>query len=187
MNWCLNTDSRWIVNFRDPRDWLCNKFFWELQHPTGESTPSRLARRARVRALGIDGYVSSFAQGARLAGVFNYFENALAVPKLTGGRCLVTTYAQLCLDAGGMIERMEGFLDAPIKPSVSAKDIESEMGGSISSNPKWIGQKWIGSDVAPGRFRRELSPRTQLKITGAIRPILQAMAELDPKFKDEYA
>ena len=138
-----------------------------------------------MRALGIDRYVSQYLSGRKLEGVLNYFENLMKVPPLAGEKAIVATYAQLCLDGPQMIKRLGGFLEAELKDGLSTSQLEQEFTG-IAQNPRWIGQKWKGSDVAPGRFQKELKASTQAKLTEAFSPLLHQMANLDPDYEHLY-
>lgn len=152
----LDPAVRLIVNFRDLRDLACNQYHWVFQHPMpGRSEAEIERRRAEVRAGGIDRYVLSIDNTVHMRG-FLALEQRLREDR---ENVLLLSYAQLCLDFDGMIERLCRFLD--VAPGdVPRALIEAERAGNLAGNPQWIGQQWAGCDVAPGRHREELRPET---------------------------
>lgn len=145
-----------ITNFRDPRDLACNQFYWAQQHPILNRTEEEIAAiRRSVAERGIDDFVAKIDNNS----LFNSLR-ALA-PRLSSRdpKILYLSYSQLCLDFDNLIQKLIAFLEVPAS-SVPYALLEKERTVNLDKNPHWIGQVWTGTDILPGRYRRELSKAT---------------------------
>jgi hypothetical protein len=167
-------EQRLIVNFRDPRDLVCNQYHWVFQHPSDKSAEELADIRARVAAEGIDHFVSS-------RNVNNLFDSLRAIePRLAADdpNVLKLSYAQLCLDFDRLVERLIAFLGVP-PASVPWNLVERERTTNLKNNPHWIGQMWTGTDVSPGRHRTELKPETIAKLDDLYRDNLKLVRSIE--------
>ena len=174
-------DYKWIVNFRDPRDRLCNSFNWFYNHP---ASPTETLEEAKVRidqldALGIDNWV------LRGSGT-QYYDSILQVLRQSPAENVhVLTYARLCLDFDGFITGACSALGVDCTSEIRAK-LEPERSETIQSNPKWIGHTLQGGDISPGRYKRELRPETIDLMNTRLESVLRAFAKYDPDFAETY-
>ena len=85
-----------------------------------------------------------------------------------------------------MIAKLARFFETEI--SAQAHPVVSqERPDNLQKNPLWIGQQWSGSDILPGRYRRELKPDTAVALTQRYGRILEMLASLDDyEFADGY-
>ncbi|MFD1911523.1 hypothetical protein [Halodurantibacterium flavum] len=175
---------RFIVNFRDPRDRLCNVYHWQFSHPhTHETEAETAARRAAVAEEGIDRWIlrriEKRSERRYYDPIFWLLDNA--PPE----NVLVATYAQLCCDFDAMLGRLQDFMGmSPNEKGRRALELERPEG--LQQNPRWIGNKWPGSDIMPGRFLNELAPETIAALNDCYRPVLRRMARHDPQFAPQY-
>ncbi|RAH96548.1 hypothetical protein DLJ53_32070 [Acuticoccus sediminis] len=175
---------RLICNFRDPRDLCCNHYYWALQHHVrNKSDEAVAAHRRAVEKKGID----AFVLGVDKSDHYRPFADVLHKIDSDGGEDVcVLSYNQLCLSIDAMAERLAGFLGV-VDAAHVARAIEPERVENLSANPRWIGQEWFGSDIAPGRHRRELKPETIAQLTRTYAGILGLLRALDqPQFRDLY-
>lgn len=179
----LDLDSyRFIVNFRDPRDRICNEYFWQFSHPNTVETPEQTeARRRKIRELGIDNWI---IERLRTQNARDYYNSLIWVLD-NAPESVAATYAQLCCGFDGFIERISNFTGAPLTEKV-LKALKPERPENIEAHPKWIGGKWAGSDTMPGRYKRELMPETIKKMNVYFEPVLKDMARHDPEFSHQY-
>ncbi len=147
---------RLVANFRDPRDLACNQFWWALQHPTGNLPAEEIAaHRAQIEANGIDAYVGRVDNRIQ----FRQFEALSERIATDAADTLVVSYAQLCLDFDPMVVRLAAFLGIT-EARIPWSKIALERPEALTQNPAWIGQIWTGSDISPGRYRRDLNPES---------------------------
>ncbi len=184
--WNWNLDLRkynFIVNTRDPRDMVCNKYFWEFTHPMPGDTPEKMEARAeKARQEGIDAHVLSRPK-FRAYGVL---ERVLkeAPPQ----NCTFIGYALYCLhfdDAVAKIAAMFGTDVARLPPGLR-KRVEAERVENLADNKRWIGQRWAGSDTMPGRHRHELQPATIAALTQRYAHELAFLRSIDDPRVAEY-
>ena len=147
-------DYRFIINFRDPRDMLCNAFSWAQVHPDPSLSEEAIAQRANLlREEGIDKWVIRAANP-------KYFENVIKILENTSqDQRIVLSYARLCLDFDSFLQKAAQFLGVELTDSLLAQ-LEVERTENLSKNPHWIGNQWMGSDVLPGRYKSELKSET---------------------------
>jgi len=171
-------DYKIIVNFRDPRDYLCNLYSWEFVHPRpNESDADRKSRMEKIQKDGIDNYVLKKAGTKYYNYIFDVIEKHNEV--------LINTYARLCLDFDSFIDRASDFVNIPITDDFLEK-VKIERPENLSENQRWIGNKWQGSDVMPGRYKRELKPETIEILNNKLEDVLRKMAKYDPDFSHLY-
>lgn len=170
---------RYIVNFRDPRDRLCNQYHWEFVHPKPHLSEVQLDKhKARVRDEGIDAWVLRNIDTR----YFDKFWWLLSQPKV---EYIVQSYARLCLDFDSYIARSCQFLNIEYSKHL-LEQLSDEAPGNLIHNSKWIGNHWKGSDNTPGRFRHELQSETITKLNEAFFSTLAEMKRYDPEFADTY-
>lgn len=177
----IESSLKFIVNFRDPRDWLCNSFHWRLIHPErkDEDINSVKRRAERLMEKGIDSWVLEHAHPA-------YFDNLINVLEtLDSDRLRVLSYARLCLDFDSFLDSAESFLGVDIDSKVR-KSLEIERVENLSENSRWIGNSWSGSDVMPGRYKRELRSDTIMELNEIYSKVLSLMSVFDKDFEDLY-
>lgn len=176
-----------MVNFRDPRDRICNEFMWNLVHPETRDEPreSIEARAAKLLEAGIDHWVTTHWRPGPLAGhdYYNLFlRNVVKIPE---AHRTINTYARLCLDYDSFVERCCSTLGVALTPGLKAA-LEIERTDKLDQNAAWIGNRWNGSDVMPGRYKRELKPETIALLSEKYKPVLHVMAKLDPDYAHLY-
>ncbi|MFC7703656.1 hypothetical protein ACFQXB_05550 [Plastorhodobacter daqingensis] len=177
-------DYRFLVNFRDPRDRLCNIYHWQFSHPAAHETEAETrARRERVRAQGIDAWILSRLETPAERRFYDtYFWLLEQAP---AENVLLATYARLCCDFDGLIASLITFTG--FTPDARCeKALALERPEALAGNPRWIGNKWEGSDILPGRHLHELQPETIAQLNSYFAPVLRKMARHDPQFADQY-
>lgn len=178
---------RFIVNFRDPRDRICNEFMWRLIHPKSPEEPKEEieARAAKLLEEGIDNWIARLWPRGPLTETDFYKAFLISVNKLAKKDVRILTYARLCIDFDSFVERCCLALDKPLTPAL--KDaLEIERTDNLGQNAQWIGNRWNGSDTMPGRYKRELKPETIQLLNEKYAPVLREMARLDPDYADFY-
>lgn len=154
------SDFRLLAHFRDPRDLACNQYWWALQHPNTHDTPEVAdEKRAKVAATGIDAYALGRNNRASYAALMGLSDGPL------GDAVTWTSYNQLCTAFDYMVDNLcRAFGRAP---SAVAEALRPERPENLGGNAEWVkvGGTWKGSDVTPGRFRRDLRPETAEAIT----------------------
>jgi len=145
---------KFIINIRDPRDMLCNQYHWSLEHPDPSMSESDLNKhREKIRSEGIDKFVLS--KNLRVQ-----FENIMRLSSLLPKENFVfLTYKKLCEDFDGYLNTLSEFLNIKITQEMM-RDLNLERTENLEKNNQWIGNKWGGSDVMPGRYKRELTHET---------------------------
>lgn len=177
---------RFIVNFRDPRDRICNEFMWNLIHPKTKDEPQEQieARAAEMLAEGMDKWVMSrFAGPLTESDYYNLFMRN--VRKIPDGSRSILTYARLCIDFDSFVEKGCGALGVALTPALK-EALEVERTEKLDQNNAWIGNRWKGSDVMPGRYKRELSAETIAFLSEKYAPVLRMMARLDADYAPLY-
>lgn len=169
-----------IINYRDPRDHFCNVYHWRFSHPVrGESEEQRELRLAELSKISIDEFVIEQAN-------VKYYENIVkALTTLDAEQFTVLSYARLCLDFDSFISKSAKFLGCVLDGDLKEK-LEVERIDNLSNNPRYIGNKWAGADVCPGRYKRELKPETIDILNQRFEKVLAVMAEHDPDFATYY-
>lgn len=166
-----------IGHFRDPRDLACNQFWWALQHPNTHDTPERAAeKRAKVERMGIDAYALGRNNTEAYAKLMALSEGP------AGDGVTWTSYNQLCCAFDYLMDNLcRAFGRAP---SQVAEALRMERPENLPGNPDWqkVGGTWQGSDVMPGRFRRDLRPETQAAITAKLSAELAFCRRRDAPF-----
>lgn len=166
-----------IAHFRDPRDLACNQFWWALQHPNTHDTPERAAeKRAKVERMGIDAYALGRNNGE------GYAKLAALSDSPIGDAVTWTSYNQLCCAFDYMVDNLcRTFGRAP---SEVAPLLRMERPENLAGNAQWVkvGGTWKGSDVMPGRFRRDLKPETQDAMTAKLAAELAFCRRRDAPF-----
>lgn len=174
---------RTIVNFRDPRDRICNLYHWQLVHATPETPEARAARISQVKEMGIDAWVE---QRCKSISNLRYYENAVWVPEnAPASACAVLTYARLCCDFDSFIDKLSAFLGEELDADSRAA-LEPERVDNLEANKSWVGNRWSGSDTYPGRYKRELDSRRIDIVTKFFAPVLRRMAKADPDYAEQY-
>ena len=80
---------------------------------------------------------------------------------------------------------MSKFLDVELTDSILS-ELENERVTKLNTNPNWIGNKWAGSDIIPGRYKNELKPQTIKILNDKFKNQLNQMAKYDPDYADLY-
>lgn len=169
-------DYRFILNARDPRDMLCNQYQWQFVHPFPSETPEQeAARRQRTAALGIDEWV--LAQD--FTPIFRGFMDV--AQRINPADRIFIGYVRYCLEFDEVTRRIAAFLGTSLEALTPAQRtaLEQERVDNLPRNPKWVGQAWAGADLAPGRHRQELQPRTIWKLSDRYAWFLDFLREVD--------
>jgi hypothetical protein len=169
-----------IINFRDPRDLLCNIYHWVFQHPVLDKTPAQVAEmRVKVAVGGIDKYVREWGG----QGIFHSLRAIETRLKADEPDILKLSYAQICLDFDNVVEKLINFLGVA-RDAVDWPAVEGERTSNLSQNPRWIGRAWKGTDTMPGRYRHELQPETVAALDQKYGDILKFFRSLEaPAFR----
>ena len=182
----ISPKYRYIVNFRDPRDRICNEYHWQFSPPRSprRTAEERANRIEKLRKAGIDKWLI-FKSDRLFEGRDRMYDRLFQIPEEHPGQCLVLTYARLCLDFDDFIRRLSHFAGIPVTKRM-LKRLEIERPENLGDNPKWVGNRWEGSDVMPGRYKRELQPETIEIINEKMKPYLRQMAKYDPDYAHLY-
>ncbi|RYI97118.1 MAG: hypothetical protein EON47_19905 [Acetobacteraceae bacterium] len=157
-HWTADVDLgafRTVMHFRDPRDLACNQYWWALQHPNTIDSPEVAEeKRAKVEAEGIDRYALGRNNSANYAAMREASEGPFG-PVITW-----TSYTQLCCAFDYMTDNLCRMFHRA--PSRVAEELRIERPENLAGNADWVkvGGTWKGSDITPGRFRRDLQPET---------------------------
>ncbi|MBC6403837.1 MAG: sulfotransferase domain-containing protein [Hyphomonadaceae bacterium] len=197
----ISPKYRYIANFRDPRDRLCNIYHWHLSYRGQASPSSRLrgwqeAEAERLQKMGIDKWIIEKAKTASMKRrrkrrrLFDRYDGRtydypLRVAKEIPGQCLVVTYARLCLDFDGFVHRLSQFTGVHVTKRMWGQ-LRRERPENLEKNPKWAGNKRGGCDAMPGRYKHELQPDTVKIISKQLKPYLRRMAKYDPDYAHLY-
>ena len=166
-----------IVHMRDPRDLVCNQYWWALQHPNRIDPPEVAeAKRRQVEAEGID----AFVLGRDNRDSYAMVRGVSAGP--WGDAATYTSYAQLCCSFDLLMHRLCRTFGRTA--SEVAGGLRMERPESLTANPNWVkvGGTWQGADVTPGRFRGELRKATIARLNAKYAPELAFMQQRDADF-----
>ena len=177
------SDYQFIANFRDPRDQICNAYAWQFSHPTSESEEQKQQRIINVRNMGIDRWVIAQVNSPNRPDFFGPIFWVL--DQLDPKDFAVATYAQLCCDFDAYVNNLARMLGAPTMPETE-QALELERPENLTQNDGWIGHRLEGSDILPGRYKRELQPETIAALNERFMAQLRQMARHDPGFADQY-
>ncbi len=174
--WPIKLDPgryRFIVNARDPRDLLCNLRSWQFEHGNLEGDAAFLRDKSRrALAKSVDDYVLK-------RDIESFFTPILDIaPQVSPENLHLSTYAMLCCHFDPFIEGLAAFLHIDLSPEI-LRSLESERVEKLTGNPAWIGNKWSGADLGPGRFRRELKPATIEQLNRTYGPVLDFLRRHD--------
>lgn len=180
----LDPNLRLVVNVRDTRDIACNQFHWHLQHPPtgGKSEEDVKPYREKVAREGIDKFVLDWRNE------FFLTAHRAVEARLHSGdpNVLLVSYNQLCLGFDELVDDLCAFFAVP-RSSLPTEIIERERIANLKDNPAWIGQRWAGADLAPGRYLRELQPETIVKLNEKHAGSLDFLRSLEkPQFQHIY-
>lgn len=161
-HWNRNIDLaefRVLLNFRDPRDMLCNQYYWALHHPSPDSPDALLSHRNSVEAQGIDEFVLGNNPIMDFDSIKYIYDNTNVENRF------VISYAQLCLDFDLLLERLCSWLNLQLSIDIIART-EDERIENVASNDSFVSAigSWQGKDFHPGRYSRELKPETVNKL-----------------------
>jgi hypothetical protein len=181
LNRSMNLDDyRFVINYRDPRDRLCNMYHWALIHPVPGASKEDIRKRAtEIEGEGIDAWVLKRADTKPYENFWWLLNN------LDSSKFIVQSYARLCLDFDSFVQRASSFFSVDLTDELLGA-LESERVEKLDQNKNWIGNRWVGSDIAPGRFKRELKVETVEQLNEIFMPTLELMAEFDPEFVETY-
>lgn len=179
------SDYRFVLNARDPRDLVCNQYYWQFEHPVMNETPEQTeARRAQVAAAGIDHFALTRNNEGYLRRFFEVTRKIAPPDRIFVG------YAMYCLGFDAVVERACAFFGVrreELSDDQRAR-IELERVSNLATNERWIGNHWAGTDTAPGRHRHELQPETIRILTERNRWFLDFLRRLDdPQVAETYS
>jgi glycosyltransferase involved in cell wall biosynthesis/Tfp pilus assembly protein PilF len=183
--WPIKLDPsryRFIVNARDPRDLLCNLYSWQFEHGNLDGDAAFVRDKSRrALARSVDEYVLK-------RNIESFFAPILEiVPQVSPEHLHFSTYAMLCGHFDPFIEGLAAFLGIDPSPEIR-RSLESERIEKLAGNSAWIGNKWSGADLGPGRFRRELKPATIEQLNRTYGPVLDFLSRHDDeRVRETYA
>lgn len=174
-------DYRYIVNYRDPRDRLCNKYYWMQQHEafSGESPEEIKSRAMKIEEEGIDSWIQNECNPSYELALLNF------VVSLKTKEVCINTYIDLCTQFDNFIHKLADFMNESVDES-KWRSLEPERCDNLDENKEWIGSQWKGADTDPGRYLRELSPDTISILNEYYFEVLNKMSQLDPENKKFY-
>ena len=210
----ISPKYRYIVNLRDPRDRLCNIYHWwcyikNTNYPPHDHSRAVIAEEFRnrdyspqyhsraviaeeFRKMGIDKWVIWMTREGEVHAadkvlyVQRPYDQILRVIKEVPEQCLVLTYARLCLDFDGFIDRVSRFTGVPVTKPMW-EQLECERTENLWENRKWSATAYgRGGDVMPGRYKHELRPETIRVLSKEFEPYLRKMAEYEPDYAHLY-
>lgn len=174
----LNLDQsfesfKFIINVREPKDLLCNMYYWALVHPDPNLSDEELIeKREVIKGKGIDGFVLN-------NDITLFYEPIMQlVESLPNSEYRFLTYSNMCLDFDDSIKRIAKFLN--VKMTKNHWDqLLPERVSNLKDNGSWIGNSWEGSDILPGRYLKELSTDTIEKLNFKYEKIIKFVSEAD--------
>lgn len=177
----IKAEHKVVINYRDPRDYLCNAYHWQFSHPTPNLTEEQRERKLeKARQQTIDQFVIERA-------AYPYFDNIIKTLKmLEGNNMTVLTYARLCTSFDSFLLKAAEFFEVELSLKMK-ESLEVERVSNLHQNKDYIGNKWAGSDVMPGRYKRELKQETIDILNDRFKETLSVMAKFDPDFADLYS
>ncbi len=172
----------YLINFRDPRDRICNVYHWKMVHPYLNTSEKKIKKiKEKIIEDGIDKFVIE-----RINNQIKYYENIFYVlENVRDDNICVLTYARLCLNFDSFLNSAANFLKIDLTPKL-LESLEDERIEKIESNRLWIGQRFKGADILPGRYKHELKPETIAILNEKFEPILRKMAKYDPDYASLY-
>lgn len=185
------SDYNFIINARDPRDLIVNKYWWEFAHPyagkTEEKNSAKLDKlSAKIDALVANG-IDQYALSRTRLPEFEALERI--VHQLAPESWSFIGYALYCLHFDDAVAKIASRLGVEL-PGLSERLrdlIEAERTENLADNKRWIGQVFEGSDIAPGRHRRELQPETIAQLNLQHAGSLAFLRQLeDPRLQELY-
>lgn len=176
----IKSQHKLVINYRDPRDHFCNVYHWQFNHPVrGESETEKERRLEILAETTIDQFVLEKANT-------KYYESIIkSLTSLNKDDFVVLSYARLCLDFDSFLSKAAGFFNVELNDT-KRNALEVERVENLSSNKQYIGNKWGGADVGPGRYKDELKVETIEELNKRFKYILQIMAEYDDDFARFY-
>ena len=166
-----------IVHMRDPRDLVCNQYWWALQHPNTTDPPEVAAAiRQQTEADGIH----KFAIARDNRGAYSMHRDVSLGPH--GDTATYTSYAQLCCAFDLLMYRVCKLFGR--SPAEVAPGLRFERPEALTANPNWVkvGGTWQGADVTPGRFRKELRKTVIAELNTRYANELAMMRQRDAAF-----
>ena len=152
-----------VLNMRDPRDLVCNWFYWSYQHPLPKSHKEKeheqeflRARKEELFSAGMDRFALDYGPVDHIfRGFYHIVENC------DPASYLINSYALLCTQFDVFIDNFCKFTDVS-PPARILELLRNEQADSVvSANASFIGRRWEGADkTVPGRYKEELSPET---------------------------
>jgi hypothetical protein len=177
---------QFVVNFRDPRDVLCNQFYWTTYHQAFEESDDAFAERIKkVNEKGRDQWILERLPKDPSAPDVYYNKFLAAVDAIPASQRVIASYARVCLGFDSFVERVAKPFGVKLTAELWA-DLAPERPEGLADNPQWIGTQWVGGDTAPGRFKRELKPETLHALNANYGDVLRRMARLDPDYAEYY-
>lgn len=184
----VSPDSfRFVVTFRDPRDVFVSEFnnaaYDHPLPPEPEHQKTFLAWREGVKRMGMDAFALSRIEPFRAEFFAPLLELTRRVPQRT---VVPLSYARLCLDLPGFLERLTRQLD--FTPSAALFDhlLQTE---DVQRPERMVYSNchFPRASPLPGRFRRELKPETIARLNEGLADVLAWMRAVDdPAFADTY-
>lgn len=172
---------RYILNFRDPRDRLCNKFHWMKQHALypNEDLDKINDRKKELEEIGINKWVTDNVDPNYEESLFNFVDN------IDINNLCVNTYIDLCENFNIFITKLAKFLGEPLSKKTWHL-LEPERSEKLLDNKDWIGGQWTGADTTPGRYKNELNENTISYINEIYSNVLDSMRKYDKNNKSFY-
>lgn len=166
-----------IFHFRDPRDLACNQYWWALSHPNLSDSPDVAEnKRVEIEKRGLESYVS-VKRNISCFSKFIALSNSLKKENI-----VCTSYAQICVAFDLLVYKLCEIFEQ--SPDNCMDKLLIERPENILDNAKYasgIGQ-WKGSDLSPGRFKRELSTAKALFLTDLYKNELDFCGRHDANF-----
>lgn len=170
-----SSERKIVVNFRDPRDLLCNMYYWQFIHPSKRSPEENERYKSVLLERGIDWFCESQDFSENFHDLLNFIHTHRLNENL-----LICSYAQMCFSVEEVVLKLIKFFHIDTVDSVKLSKICDEEHPSFLLKFKpGISHSWAGSDFVPGRARVELKPATFKKLSSKYEKYLTIMKELD--------
>ena len=171
-----------VLNFRDPRDLVCNQYHWEFCHPNPHISESELeAKRQHIASYGLDAYALTKDNRGLYEPIIECFDSPLLAPKV-----YTSSFTRLCLDVESIYTDLCYIFGQ--NPADYAELMRMEHPANLVKSRAWIGSKWQGADFLPGRARIELMPETFKQLTIKYSGLLDRLRNMDdPRFEYFYS
>lgn len=148
------SNYKFILNIRDPRDILCNQYFWSMQHLTWNNDNEKLEEnRKNISIQSIDNFVLNKKIDHWIDPIVNVFNRTQSEDRI------LATYALLCIDFDSYISKLANFLEIDLSNELK-ESLSIERPENLVNNSQWIGNQWKNADIHPGRFISELKKET---------------------------